>query len=79
MTLVTGPTEAAEGRDAVYTVDSGTVVMTGNVMLTQGQNALSGQKLVVDLKSGTGPMEGRVKTIFQSTGQSGGQSGGTKP
>lgn len=71
VTLVTGAAEAAESQEAVYTIDSGTVVMTGNVVLTQGQNALSGEKLVVDLKTGTGTMQGRVKTILQS--------GGTKP
>ncbi|THD85388.1 lipopolysaccharide transport periplasmic protein LptA [Aliigemmobacter aestuarii] len=57
-------TEAAESRDAVYTIATGEVVMTGDVMLTQGQSALSGQKLVIDLKAGTGVMEGRVQTIF---------------
>lgn len=58
-------TDAAESREAVYTIDSGLVVMTGDVMLTQGGNALSGQKLVIDLKAGTGVMEGRVQTVFQ--------------
>lgn len=63
--LVNGA-EAAEARDAVYTIDSGSIVMTGDVLLTQGQNALAGQRLVVDLTTGTGTMEGRVKTIFQT-------------
>ncbi len=58
-------TDAAEAREAVYTIDSGLVVMTGDVLLTQGGNALSGQKLVIDLKAGTGVMEGRVQTVFQ--------------
>ncbi len=58
-------TDAAEARDAIYTIDSGQVVMTGDVLLTQGGNALSGQKLVIDLKAGTGVMEGRVQTVFQ--------------
>ncbi|QCO55632.1 lipopolysaccharide transport periplasmic protein LptA [Pseudorhodobacter turbinis] len=65
VTLV-NTTDAAESREAVYTIDSGTVVMTGDVLLTQGGNALSGQKLVIDLKVGTGVMEGRVQTVFQS-------------
>lgn len=58
-------TDAAESQEAVYTIDSGNVVMTGEVLLTQGGNALSGQKLVIDLKAGTGVMEGRVQTVFQ--------------
>jgi lipopolysaccharide export system protein LptA len=56
--------EAAEAREAVYTIASGEVVMTGDVLLTQGQTALSGQKLIIDLKAGTGRMEGRVQTTF---------------
>jgi lipopolysaccharide export system protein LptA len=58
-------TDAAESQDAVYTIDSGNVVMTGDVLLTQGASALSGQTLVIDLKAGTGVMEGRVQTVFQ--------------
>jgi lipopolysaccharide export system protein LptA len=58
-------TDAAEAREAVYTIDSGNVVMTGDVLLTQSGSALSGQKLVLDLKAGTGVMEGRVQTVFQ--------------
>ena len=57
--------DAAEAREAIYTIDSGQIVMTGDVLLTQGQNAISGQKLVIDLKAGTGVMEGRVQTVFQ--------------
>lgn len=56
--------DAAEARDAVYTIDAGTIVMTGDVLLTQGQTALSGQKLTIHLKDGTGVMEGRVSTTF---------------
>ncbi len=63
VTLTTAA-DAAEARDAVYTIDTGNVVMTGDVLLTQGQNAISGQKLVINLKDGTGVMEGRVQTVF---------------
>lgn len=56
--------EAAEAQEAIYTISTGEVVMTGDVLLTQGQTALSGQKLVIDLKAGTGRMEGRVQTTF---------------
>lgn len=65
VTLVSGA-EAAESRDAVYTIDSGQIVMTGDVLLTQARNAISGEKLTVDLTSGTGVMEGGVRTILQS-------------
>lgn len=56
--------DAAEAREALYTIDSGVIVMTGDVLLTQGQSALSGQKLTINLKDGTGVMEGRVSTTF---------------
>lgn len=67
VTLVNGP-EAAESEDAVYLVSAGEIVMTGDVILTQGANALAGEKLTVDLNSGQGRMEGRVRTIFQTGG-----------
>lgn len=58
------PTDAAEANEAVYTLDAGSVVMTGNVLLTQGKSAISGNRLTIDLKAGTGRMEGGVSTIF---------------
>nr|WP_282569025.1 LptA/OstA family protein [Aliiroseovarius sp. S2029] len=65
VTLVNGA-EAAEAREAIYTIASGVIVMTGDVILTQGQNALSSEKLTVNLQSGTGTMDGRVKSIIQT-------------
>ena len=67
VTLVSGA-EAAEGDSADYDVEAGIIVMTGNVLLTQGANTITGQMLTVDLKSGTGRMEGRVKTVLQPGG-----------
>lgn len=63
VTLVS-PQDAAESREAIYTIDSGMVVMTGAVLLTQGDAAISGERLTVNLKDGTGKMDGRVRTIF---------------
>jgi len=63
VTLANGA-EAAEALDAVYTIDTGVVVMTGDVLLTQGSSALSGNVLTIDLTTGTGVMEGRVQTVF---------------
>lgn len=67
VTLVSGK-DAAEAADAVYTIESGAVEMTGAVLLTQGTSTIAGQKLVVDLASGTGRMEGRVTTVLQPGG-----------
>jgi lipopolysaccharide export system protein LptA len=65
VTLVNG-SEQAEAKEAVYVVGSSQIVMTGEVLLTQGRNALAGEKLIVDLTTGSGQMVGRVKTIFQT-------------
>lgn len=67
VTLVSA-NEAAEGREAVYTVADDTVVFTGDVLLTQTGNTLAGDVLTVNIKEGTGRMEGRVRTVLQ-TGQ----------
>ena len=64
VTLVNG-TEAAEAREATYEVAAESVVMRGDVVLTQGRNAMSGQTLTVDLTTGKGRMEGRVTTVLQ--------------
>jgi lipopolysaccharide export system protein LptA len=56
--------DAAEAREAVYTIESGQIVLTGDVLLTQGPSAMAGQKLTVNLKDGTGLMEGKVTTTF---------------
>ena len=63
VTIVT-PTDAAESTEAIYAVNTGFVTMTGDVLLTQAQTALSGEKLTLDLNAGTGRMEGRVRTVF---------------
>lgn len=61
--------DAAEAKEALYTIDSGVIVLTGDVLLTQGASALSGQKLTIHLKDGTGVMEGRVSTVFVPGGE----------
>jgi len=63
VTLTNG-SDAAKSAEAVYTIASGDVVMTGDVVLTQGKAAISGQKMVMNLTSGQGRMEGRVTTTF---------------
>ncbi len=65
VTLVTAR-EAAEAARAVYDVSAGTVSMRGDVILTQGPNVLSGDRLDVDLRRGTGRMEGRVRSLIQT-------------
>ncbi|MEO6300499.1 MAG: lipopolysaccharide transport periplasmic protein LptA [Paracoccaceae bacterium] len=66
---VAAGTDAAKSDEADYKPDTGDLVMTGNVLLTQGPAAISGQKLVLSLKTGTGTMEGRVTTTFLPGGK----------
>lgn len=57
--------ETAQGAWAEYDVAGGEVRMGGDVVLTQGGNAISGNSLVIDLNAGNGRVEGgRVKTVF---------------
>jgi lipopolysaccharide export system protein LptA len=62
--LVTGE-DAAEAREAVYELGSGQVVMTGDVLVTQGASTLAGDRLSVDLDTGSGSVTGRVRTVLQ--------------
>ena len=66
--LLVNATDAAEAATAVYTIASGEVVMTGDVLMTQGQAAIKGQTLFINLKTGTGRMEGGVTTTFMPGG-----------
>lgn len=61
---VTNLADTAKSDGAVYTIDSGVIVMTGNVVLTQGPSSMQGEKLTINLKDGSGVMEGRVTTTF---------------
>ena len=67
VTFVTA-SDAVEAEEAVYSLDAGTVRLSGSVLLTQGQNAISGDTLTINLSSGAGTMEGRVRTIFNTGG-----------
>ncbi len=49
--LMVTPTEAAEAQTAVYTPGANEVIMTGEVLLTQGPNTMAGERLVVDLET----------------------------
>lgn len=64
--IMTSPTESAEGREAVYTVADRRLVMTGDVVVTQGPSVVTGQRMVVYLDDGTAVMEGRVRTVIDT-------------
>src|SRR5262249_8004991 len=67
--VVTQKEQTATGELGVFDMKSNTVTLTGNpVVMTQGQNILKGDKLVVDLTSGVSRVEaksgqGRVQML----------------
>jgi len=69
--FMSSPTETASGDRAVYNADTGMIVLTGNVILTRGQNVIRGSKLTIDADSGHSVIDakssaggGRVKGLF---------------
>lgn len=69
--------ETAQGNWAEYDVETGMVRMGGEVVLTQGENVITGESLVINLNAGQGRIEGsgtgRVKSIF-TPGQASGHA-----
>ncbi len=63
-TMVSGE-DAAESRAADYDVESGNVVLTGDVLMTQTGNVVAGEKVVVNLATGTAQASGRVRSVLQ--------------
>jgi lipopolysaccharide export system protein LptA len=64
-------TETAEGDQGTYNVDNGVITLTGEVVLTQGNNVIKGNRLVFDLTTGQSTMDGdnsggdgRVRGLF---------------
>ncbi|MDB4112284.1 lipopolysaccharide transport periplasmic protein LptA, partial [Yoonia sp.] len=41
------------------------LVLTGEVLLTQGASAISAGRMVINVTDGTALMDGRVRTILQ--------------
>ncbi|MCW1951056.1 MAG: lipopolysaccharide transport periplasmic protein LptA [Octadecabacter sp.] len=67
VTLAT-PTDAAEADTAEYDLEAGTLLMSGDVLLTQGNSAISSDSMRVNLTDGSAQMEGRVRTILNQGG-----------
>lgn len=65
------PEQSMRGDRAVYTLGDGNVVVTGDVILTQGQNVLTGGRLVYNVRTETARMESsgaRVRGVFYPQG-----------
>jgi lipopolysaccharide export system protein LptA len=68
--VMTSKDQVATGDNGTYDMKSNTIIMTGNVTLTQGPNVVRGQRLVVDMGTGISRVEaapgqgGRVDALF---------------
>ena len=83
--VVTQKQQTATGDLGLFDMESNTVTLSGNVVMTQGQNVLKGDKLVVDLTNGVSRVEsgkggqGRVQGLFQPGSAGIGNGRGTAP
>jgi lipopolysaccharide export system protein LptA len=61
--------QTASGDSVVLDMQQDLITMIGNVVLTQGPNVVRGQRLVVNLQTKQGRMEGgRVQTLITPSG-----------
>lgn len=64
--FVTQKDQTASGDNGVFDLKSNTVTMTGNVVVTQGQTVMRGERMVVNLTTG-------VTKVDSSSGKGGGR------
>jgi lipopolysaccharide export system protein LptA len=68
--VVTQRDQTAVGDKAIYDTKSNSIMLLGSVVVTQGKNVISGEKLWVDLETGVSRVEspagqgGRVEAVF---------------
>lgn len=63
--LIISGEDAAEGQEAVYTLATSGIEMTGDVVVTQDGTTVAGDTMTIDLESGAGTVTGRVRTTLQ--------------
>ncbi|MDJ0859446.1 MAG: LptA/OstA family protein [Dinoroseobacter sp.] len=61
--------DTAESQSATYMPVTRELRMSGDVFLKQGQFVVAGDALVLNLETGRGQMEGRVRTVLQPEAQ----------
>jgi lipopolysaccharide export system protein LptA len=81
--IVTQKDQTATGDAGLFDMRTNTVTLSGNVVVSQGQNVLRGDRLVVDLTSGVSRVEsskqGPVRMLIQQQPGAPGTPGGTQP
>lgn len=82
--IVTSKDQKATGNRADFMMKENVVILTGNVVVSQGQNVMRGDKLVVELNSsrahmeaaaGSGGKPGRVQGLFMPSDKDDKKSG----
>jgi len=69
--LVVQKDQTAKGGTGIFDMKSNTITLEGDVVVTQGQNVVRGERLVVDMTTGVSKVEpakggnGRVMGLFQ--------------
>jgi len=67
--VVRSPSETARGDFGIYDLDRRLITIIGNVRLTQGQNTVSGQRLVINLDNGRAVIDGGPPGVNSSGGR----------
>lgn len=65
--FVSSPDETAQGDVGIYDVPAKEITLTGDVVLTRGENVIRGEKLVLNMATGRSQIEGgkqRVRGLF---------------
>ena len=63
---VASKTKFIAAKTADYDLASQNLLLRGDVLLTQGQNAIYSDKMTIDLTTGAAIIEGRVRTILSN-------------
>ncbi len=63
--IIVAGEDAAEGQEAVYTLGTSDIQLSGDVVVMQAGNTLAGDALAINLESGAGTVTGRVRTTLQ--------------
>ena len=67
--VVSSPEQTATGDHMVIDMTQDLITMTGNVVLTEGMNVVRGERLVVNMTTKQGRVEGgRVQTLITPSG-----------
>jgi lipopolysaccharide export system protein LptA len=63
--LVTSPNQTASGNNGTFDTAANTILLTDNVVLTQGDNVIRGSKLLIDINTSQAKMlGGRVQMLI---------------